>query len=628
MKTRLRDRFTRIDIVAMAAFAVLWIYYIIMVRYGVCFADEIAFVGFAERFVSGDRPMVDEWHVAQLSFLFLCPVYRLYMAVKDSTDGIILFLRYLFLAFNALFYWVMYKRLRAYRWPALIATLWFSIYIPCGIFAGSYYTLANRLVMIACLLLFFDEKKPRRLFFAGVLLSWSVLEQPTLALLYAVYTGLVWTRCFLKKKSKRFLDDFAFCVNMQSWKYLSFGVFVCAAGFLFWLLKRSGLRNIVSNFPYLLMNPEYDYTAQGSASMIIFKKIWDVFELYGFVCVFLAIAVFALTIAYSRGLFRARRETAQKCLFCLACSVWIFSCVKTVRISAVSNPVLYFLVYPAPLMWLGLICYLLCTKKDKRLLFFWAAGLCSSLCVDIVSEVSLSTCSPITFIADFVFFADLMQEICAKRLTKQSKTTASIRDAKKNKRIHFLVRTISALTCFCFAVWSAYVVIWMENTIVPLHYLSHTPVQALSCTYVCEKGPCRSLHYFEDYQKNYAEKLDDIDTIKKKRPKNLYICALSPELYLYAGLPYAAYSLWTYNDARYMNQSIRYWKLHPDRLPECIYIPIDLLNNFTDDEDSTRERILSFIDETYPPLCEYTLEEGQSGYILYVSQWHLDSASQ
>ena len=159
MNSRLQKRFTRIDAAALLVFAAVWIYYIVIVRYGVCFPDESQFITTAERFVHGDRPLVDDWHLAQLSCLFLCPFYKLYVAVKGSTAGIILFLRYLFTALNAVVYWVTYLHLRKYRWLSLVTTLLFCINVPAGLFAWYYYTASIRLLMLACLLLFAEKRR-------------------------------------------------------------------------------------------------------------------------------------------------------------------------------------------------------------------------------------------------------------------------------------------------------------------------------------------------------------------------------------------------------------------------------------------------------------------------------------
>ena len=90
-------------------------------------------------------------------------------------------------------------------------------------------------------------------------------------------------------------------------------------------------------------------------------------------------------------------------------------------------------------------------------------------------------------------------------------------------------------------------------------------------------------------------------------------------------MPYATYSSSTYrNTLNLVDRHISFWKLHPDRLPECIYVPFDNAYNQIGSNESETKAMLDRIDSTFDPLCEYTSEMGQSGYILYVSQWTLD----
>lgn len=615
MKTRLQNRFTRVDAAALLVFAAVWVYYIITLRYGFCTTDESLFAALAQRFAQGDRPIVDEWNLGQFPSVFLCLPYRIFVAVNGSTAGIILFMRYLFLAFNAVFYWIVYTMLRKYRWSALIAAMLFSLYVPLLFFVCNHYTVPVRLLMIVCLVLFAEKQTPAPLLLAGVLFACSVLYQPSLALLYFGYTALVWVRFFRIKKGKRFLEDFAFCVHTRAWCCISIGVFLCAAAFLCRLFARSGLRDVLTAMPFLLRNPDLDFSAQGDMKMAFFKKIGEAIDIYGLVCIIPALVAAALSIAYARGCFRKKRGTAKKVLFCLACAIWVVSCLQTIRIYKLSHPDVFFTLYPAPTLWLGLVCFLLCKQKNKRFLLFWVVGLASSLCMDFSSHTTLSLGCPIAYIADLIFFADLVRELRAESLLK--KNAEDCRTGKA-KRTDLAVRWCTRLTCLCFAVWFAFV-LFFENTAFPEHFRFGTP--PFSLPYVCTDGPWRSLHVSQFIGEAYAKHLADIDTIKEKQPKNLYICGSTPELYLYAELPCAASSPWGWRQSSFLNMQILYWKLHPERLPECIYLPSDQTYN----NHGSAEGQLSWIRSAFDPICEYTAQQGQGGYILYVSQWHPDA---
>ena len=620
MKTRLQNRLTRVDIAALSVFAAIWLYYIFAVRYGVCFPDEPFYVTIAERFARGGRPLVDEWHFSQFSCVFLCLPYRLFVAVKGGTDGIILFMRYLFTAFNAAFYWFMYTRLRAYRWSALLATVLFSAFIPAGLFACNYYTMAIRLLMIVCLALYAEKQTPVSLAAAGVVLACAVLYQPGLAFLYFGYSVLVWIRFFRRKKDKPFSDGCAFCLRVRTWKFLSLGVLVSAAAFSVWLLWKSGLRNILTVFPNLFTDPEFDFYEKGKTLGFVFRALENAADVYGLVCLLPALAVVVLSAVYACGLIRKRRETFRRLLFGVACALWIFSCVYPffAQRGALSDS--YFVLYSATLLWFGFVCFLLCEKKNKRLFFFWIVGLVSSWCIDVFSNTDLSLGCPIAYIADVVFCTELVRELCAGSGVKHNRKT-SRRKGEKNKPAVRSARWAAGLFGGCFAVWSAFIVL-STNTTFPQHFLMDTPL--FSFPYVCESGPAQGLHFPQANGEYYAKTTADLDAIRQKAPKNLYVCGMLPEAYLQADAPYSTYSSWAWRKTADLKRHVRYWTVFPEKKPECIFVPLYESNDPVGEVRLPDPRLREWIETAFDPLCSYTLTEGQSGYILYVSQWHIN----
>ncbi len=626
MENRRQLRLSRVDAAAICVFFAVWIYHIWMVRYGHCSADESYFIVTAQRYLCGDRPLVDEWFPGQLCCVFLCLPYRIYVALRGSTVGIVLYFRYLFLAFNAAFSAVMYLRLRAYRWHALLATLLFSLYVPATIFTFGYNTVAPRLLMLVCLILFGEKQRPLSLVIAGVLLSCAVIYEPGFAVLYLAFSVLVWVRAFRQRKGKAFLDDYTACLTVRAWKYLSLSVFVCAAVFCVWLFAKSGVRNILTAVPYILTDPEYDYSSGGKAWGVFFRKLAQAGRMYGAVCWIPALVIAALSAAYACGAFRSRRETARGLLFCFACPVWILGCVPMVRYLFASLydaaiPDVFYISYPAPMLWFGLVCYLLCEQKNKRLFPFWITALAASLCVDFFSDVSLFFGAPIAYFADLVFFADLTRELRADA-DPAKKTLDMIRRRKQIKRLAFSVRWLSRAVCVCFAVWFACTFVH-ENTSYLEHYIFGKPLFALS--FRCTQGPWRSLYCTQEYGGVYEQMIADVDALKKTQPKNLFVCGKEPELYLHAELPFS--TCFTIPDTEIpaqVERNVQYWKLHPERLPECVYVPFDRKYVSDTDDSVFREETRGKIRECFDPICDYTAKEGQGGYILYVSQWHLN----
>lgn len=622
MRKRLQNRFSRVDLAALLAFAAVWIFYAVTVRYSSFFADESAFIAIAARFVHGDRPAIDEWNLAQLSCLFLCVPYKLYVAIRGSTTGIVLCFRYMFLAVNAAFYWYVYVRLRAYKWIGFAAALLFSIYVPIGFFSCNFHTMAIRLLMVVCLILFSEKQRRLSLVAAGFLLACSVLYQPGFTLLYFAYTVLVCIRFFRKKKNKSFLDELDPCFCMRAWTYLSLGVALCSVLFFTWLFIRCEVRDFFAFLPNMLTDPVFDVSAEGNVRGFVFRKIATAAQIYTPVCWISALILLVLSIAYACGVFGAKRSAVRPVLFGAGCAIWLLSCILPFRSEGLHME-LIFTMYPVPMFWFGLVCFLLCERKNKRFLFFWVTALLASLCADFLSNITLSLGSPIAYIADLVFFTDLVRELRAEQFVKKAVNASQLREQKKSKKLHSAARVLSRITCVWFAGWFA-CVLFFGNTFLPGYYMLHDPL--FSFPIRCEDGPAKGIRYPESYGSSYSKKLADIDTIKRAHVKNLYVCGAAPELYLYADLPYATYSPVTFqNTLNLVNRHLTYWKLHPERLPECVYVPFDKAYNSVGDSEDETAQYIARIREIFDPLCEYTSETGQSGYILYVSKWTFDA---
>ena len=148
---RIREKMKYYDVLSVVICAVVFVFFFVRVRYGINRVDESFYLTVAQRFARGERPLVDEWQLSQLSDLFLVPFYRLFVAVTGGTEGIILFMRQVFLIANLVFYWILYGKLRTYRIWGLMATAVVSFYIPWAMFTLNYYTMAPRLLTLICL---------------------------------------------------------------------------------------------------------------------------------------------------------------------------------------------------------------------------------------------------------------------------------------------------------------------------------------------------------------------------------------------------------------------------------------------------------------------------------------------
>src|SRR4051794_36130681 len=101
------ERLLRFCIIAFVLF-----YAIIRLFRGVDFTDEAYYTAVAFRFALGDQPFVDQILVQQTAFLLFTPLVWLFHWLTGGTQGLVLFLRVMTLAFNISVAAVVYRVLR------------------------------------------------------------------------------------------------------------------------------------------------------------------------------------------------------------------------------------------------------------------------------------------------------------------------------------------------------------------------------------------------------------------------------------------------------------------------------------------------------------------------------------
>jgi hypothetical protein len=161
-------------------------------HYGVDVSDESFYVAMAYRFALGDRPFIDEFMVTQGAALLLYPALKLFVWIREGTEGIILYSRYLHLAFTVFICAIIFAALRrAVDWRiALLAGLACVVFVPFNIHSPGYNTLGSGLFTAALSVGFFAHstgEKVAHVFFAGVFGSLAAIAYPPLALPCGVF---------------------------------------------------------------------------------------------------------------------------------------------------------------------------------------------------------------------------------------------------------------------------------------------------------------------------------------------------------------------------------------------------------------------------------------------------------
>jgi hypothetical protein len=182
----------------MAVLATLSVLVMIFLRasLGVDFTDEAYYASMANRLAQGGTLFVDEFAVQQLGQMFVVPLVWLHRTLTGSSDGLILFLRWSYLAVAfALSLIPMFALRKDVGFPAaLLIGLVGVVCVPFNIIAFSYNTLAMHLLSAGLFLGYWsrDFTSRRRtcaMLAVGFLFGGLLLAYPTLGVVMSMLVG-------------------------------------------------------------------------------------------------------------------------------------------------------------------------------------------------------------------------------------------------------------------------------------------------------------------------------------------------------------------------------------------------------------------------------------------------------
>ena len=239
---------------------VLAVLLIVRCFFSFCQTDESFYAALINRFWHGERLIQDEWHRAQFYAPLLLPFYGGYSLLHGSSEGVILFLRILYIGFSLitsikLFSLVLKETSDAFC-AAIVAaiTLLFS---RANISGVSYYNLCMLCVVsgfcsIAGASWLLHKRVNLSACWGGVLLACAVLCNPFLAPVL-----LVIIIAFLIKRSTR-----------QLFVSVLIGIVGMAAIYCLYLVNITGIQGVLRFLPFTLQNSEQNDISANLSNML------------------------------------------------------------------------------------------------------------------------------------------------------------------------------------------------------------------------------------------------------------------------------------------------------------------------------------------------------------------------
>lgn len=226
-------------------FIILHIFLYRIVR-GADMTDETFYATLSYRLVKGNALLKDMWEQCSTSAIFPSILLRIKQVLVGSLDGIVLFFRLSFFAFNfgaAVFLYYVQKQFLK-KEHALLLSLFYLIYAPFHLYTFSYNHLSDVFIMLIInSILLAKIRKNRRLFFlAGCFCAFLAFTYPTMLFLCPVLVLLL----FIKNKALR-----------NGWIFFIAGGFSFAIITCIVLLSTIGFTGILTGAKGILSDPAY-----------------------------------------------------------------------------------------------------------------------------------------------------------------------------------------------------------------------------------------------------------------------------------------------------------------------------------------------------------------------------------
>lgn len=564
------------------------------IQYGTHIPDECAYLNIPHRLLLGDHYIVDEWHLFQITSLFHYLPFRFFYVATGGTEGIILMFRILFVVIRLLFFCYLYCALRQYGMWSVLCAVVFTGYNAFAFLTMNYYTMGYTVCVFVLLeLLLKRRSRPIVLLFIGFVFACGVLLQPTAAVLYFLYSVFVLIRLAGTKKGKDRFCTFCDIVNMRSWLFLTAGIVLCAAFFLLFFLKGVDYRSFLINFPELFGDSEYNLF--GFGNMLRIEKLGVFFDFYNDFLVVASWSVVLLSAVFKKTVQRYRSVLFP---FCLCISI---AALISVFFDGIA-PRDYAIFHARPLFIvnIGLVCYFHTKDKNDSLLAFLLTGCIFSFFEDITSEVTIGNATIVAAIPAVLMFAAVYNEIVSER---------KVQPIDKRKKWTYISIT-ALLLIFVLAEGRNYL---FSRSIHPEESLNVDSSAKLSETIT--DGPYRGIRTIPEISQKYSAALRDMDIVKQETEGPFYVAGECACYYLYVDHPYGIYST-NYVSTDSHTRVLRYWELHPEKLPDCIYIPLYDMVSYEEDTKAAQKELRFF-----ESLCDFETIEGEAGYILKVQSW-------
>jgi len=551
--------------------------------------DETFYFSVPLRLINGDSLIQDEWHLTQFASLFqYIPVF-LWLKIKGSTEGIIVFLRVLYLIIHTVAAFSIYKFFQKYGFASVCAVAVFYTQVPYAILTISYTSVYALGLLFLSMLLFAIYNSPKKTYLicSGFCFGSCCVCNPLFVFAYPLYLlfCIFWRKkkgvkdrvfnVFIKKDkrySNKIQND---CFSQEKYNMFfsskaillfSSGIGIIAAISVIYYFATGGtLSSFSDNVKMMLEYTEY-FESLG-AKVVEFLAVYNQLS---FNLSFLLPLLFVFLIFDKK-----RHDLMHRLIYliCLFIVVTMYLIGTLVHIFLIKDKDIHILSVLLPLTIFSFVCFILLKNKNKPMFYcMYLPGTIGALFQFLSSRTVFATIGwacLVCALTGVFFIYDLVKEL-RKEFYSYDKNT--------DKKKIILNKSGIAVICLCFSICFVFqnsVYLQIQNYV---HYYSYyqktnnfNSAESSENVYL-STGPLDGCYASELDYKAYVNTMKDLDFIKSESDEEDPVLILSekPWMYLYIDRPFATYTT-VFQFLRF-DALKQYYEVNPEKKPKYIYI--------------------------------------------------------
>ena len=539
---------------------------VLLVRsfYGVAFSDEVCYIASLERYVQGDRFLLDDWHPPTQLNTWL--IYQVIQFIPGFSITV-LQARLVYVCYQVIIAIACLYMLRDRRGAAW-AVLGFVFFNPYNIMALSYNTMAIGTFFL--LTVFCITRKvwtAKNYVIAGILVCMSMFSNPYLITIYLAYLLVCIVMICLRKHNVFF--------SLKGILWITVGALILGSIFILSLIGKGTFSEYWYNIQQIFNDKEH----KSNLLYKLFMSQWEVFRVYWRSTV-------VLVVVYMYTLIKRKRlsEREKKNLFCVSA---IFVMYGIIRFSFIYGSIAVNMMM-VPMTLLGVEIYLLSIsgkceeegREHKKRIEKYFIALSFGYLFAVANYLGTNK-EILSMSAMFIVPSSITVLMVAEYIVM-------LKQGTKQKLQLILSYGVVVVFLFC-VVWLRLFFMWYDGKLNEL-------------TTRITEGPCLGLYTTQENAQNYTEKLRLVDRVGITEEDVVLFMPIDPLYYVYSegemATPYVT---------RFEVDSeelISYYESHDNKIPNYVVV-LDCVGGRCSDEE---EIVLQyFMDRGY----EEVIKENQ-----------------